>query len=202
MKKIVMACAAACVALAVSGAQAQNLLSNPGFESPTSTTTSVGNWFRFGSGPGGFAADDTSMPRTGQGNMYLETIGTNQFAGVFQKLPNPISPGAQVTFSGWHKSVGPDAATHEIKIEWMGAPQNRLDVFNIGTDYQQFSHTAIAPAGTTGATVTYAISTFGAGQGNSITLVDDLVATVIPEPASAGMAIAGLAMLAGLRRRK
>jgi hypothetical protein len=184
---------------------AQNQLANPGFELPTSDTTSVGNWFRFGSAPDGFAVDSTVDPHSGLGHMDVNTIGANQFAGVFQSLPVPVNPGNTVTFSGWHKTTTtPFNGTIELKIEWTGAPQNRLDVLSLGTDYEPFTHTGVAPAGTTGATITYAISSFSAGQnGNVQVFVDDLSAVVIPEPASASMLIVGLlAVGRGLRRRR
>jgi len=58
----------------------------------------------------------------------------------------------------------PHHATSEIKIEWTGAPQNRFNVLTLGTDYEMCTHTGVAPAGTTGATITCAISSFGPGQ--------------------------------------
>jgi hypothetical protein len=67
-------------------------------------------------------------------------------------------------------------ATQEIKLEWQGMPnppQDRIDVLTLGTSYSQFTHTATAPAGTTGLVATYAISTFGAGQGDSSVALDD-----------------------------
>ena len=168
--------------LGIARAQAQTLLANPGFEVPTSTTTSMGNWFRFGAGPNGTSEDSAVMPRSGAGHVDLTIIGPNQFAGVFQTLPVPVNPGQTVRFTGWHKSVlaGPYLATSEIKIEWTGAPQNRIDILTLGANYERFSHTAVAPAGTTGATLTYALSTFGAGQGNSRVFIDDFSASFGP----------------------
>jgi hypothetical protein len=57
-------------------------------------------------------------------------------------------------------------------------PQNRVDVLTLGTTYSQFTHTGTAPAGTTGLVATYAISTFGAGQGDSSVYLDDLSLTI------------------------
>lgn len=186
-------------------ASAQNLLANPGFESPTSDSTSTGNWFRFGSGINALATDATTTPHTGQGHMSLNTVGASQFAGVFQLLPVAINPGQVVTFTGWHKTTTtPFNGTVELKIEWTGAPQNRIDVLALGSDYTQFTHTGIAPVGATGATITYALSSFGAGQnGNMQVFVDDLEAVVVPEPVT--VSLLGVALLAGrhcFRRRK
>ena len=203
MKRCIVALIA--VALTASQAHAVNQLANPGFELPTSTSTSLGNWFRFGSGAQGISSDSTAMPRTGTGHVELLTLGPNQFAGVFQNLGVPVIPGQTVTFTGWHKStVQPYAATSEIKIEWQGAPQNRVDVLTLGSVYEKFTHVGVAPAGTTGVTVTYAISTFGAGQGEAQVYIDDFFAEVtgVPEPATAALLGLGLIGLVQVRRRK
>ncbi len=200
------------VALGASQAAAQNALKNPGFEDPTvDTGSSLGTWFRFKSDAGA-STESTAMPHGGARHIALETAGANQFAGVFQTLESltnpgltrPISPGATVTFNGWHKAVGVSNQTTELKIEWTGAPQNRLDVLNVPVgDYSQFSHSAVAPAGTTGATITYAISSFGAGQtGDAVVYVDDFDVTVVPEPATIGGLAIGLVGLTRIRRRK
>jgi hypothetical protein len=191
MRKILLALAI--VAVGGSSAAAQNALKNPGFEDPTFTSgTSLGRWFRFDSGTFGSSAESTMMPRSGARHIALETSGANQFAGLFQTLENPAVPGANrpiapgeiVTFSGWHKAVGTSNQTSEIKIEWIGAPQNRLDVLNVPVGaYTQFSHQGVAPAGTTGATITYVISTFGAGQtGNTLVYIDDFQVTLAGFP--------------------
>jgi hypothetical protein len=202
MRKMVLAVAALAVGVAcASQGFAQNQLANPGFESPlTVPSTSVGDWFPFGSGAGGAATQVGTMPRSGQMHMDLTTIGSAQFAGVYQDLP--ATPGQTVVFKGWHKAVGDDLATHEIKIEWPGSPngQNRIDVFNITSDYTQFTHSAVVPAGSATARVTYAISSFGMGQGDATTYIDDFEAWVTPEPTSAGLL--GLGLLALVRRRK
>lgn len=199
--------------LGASQAVAQNLLKNPGFEDPTvDTGSSLGKWFRFGSGANGTSSESTTSPHSGARDISLTTIGSNQFAGAFQLLENPLSPGtalpigpgAKLTFTGWHKSVGVSNQTSEIKIEWTGAAQNRVDVLNVGPDYTQFTHTGVAPAGTTGATITYAISSFGAGQNANVqVLIDDFSVTVVPEPATAGMiGLASLGLVSLARRRR
>jgi hypothetical protein len=200
------------LALCTSLAGAQNLAKNPGFEDPTvNTGSALGNWFRFGSGPNGSANESTDMPHGGTRHISLETIGAQQFAGVFQLLedpaspgtPLPVAPGETVTFSGWHMAVGLSNQTSEIKLEWQGAPQNRLDVINIAVgQYTQFTHTGVAPPGTTGLVVTYAISTFGPGQNSNTRVYIDDFQVVIPEPATMsglGLIFAGLARI---RRRE
>jgi len=199
MRKTLLALPAFCL-LIVAHASAQNLVENPSFEDPTVTMGSANDvWFRFGSGGNGFANESTTMPRTGSRHIELGLIGPNQFAGVFQNLNMTINPGDVINMTGWvrNASGAPFNATQEIKLEWQGAAQNRLDVLTLGSDYEMFSHTGVAPAGTTGLVVTYAISSFGAGQnGNSLVHLDDVTVTLVPEPATlSALAIGALALL-------
>jgi hypothetical protein len=148
------------------------------------------------------------MPRTGSRHIELNLIGANQFAGVFQNLNMAISPGQIINLSGFARNASGGAfnATQEIKLEWQGTPnppQNRLDDLTLGSGYEMFSHEAVAPAGTTGLVVTYAISSFGAGQtGNSLVHLDDITVTLIPEPATFGLFGVGLLGLVALARRR
>jgi hypothetical protein len=211
MKKILAALAAvSALALGFSTAHAQNVLANPSFEDPTVDTGSANDvWFRFdsdGAGNAQVSAESTVMPRTGSRHIELSMIGSNQFAGVFQNINQVVNPGQKVTFTGWHKAADlPFNATVELKLEWQGSPnppQNRVDVLTMGGDYEQFMHMGVAPAGTTGLVVTYAISSFGAGQGDARVFIDDFSATIIPEPATVGMMGASFAGLALVRRRR
>jgi hypothetical protein len=209
MKKMLTALAMiGALALGASSVQAQNLLANPGFELPTvNMGSAVGNWFRFGSGAAGTSSESTVMPHGGQRHIDLEMIGSSQFAGVFQQLAVPVLPGQKAIFTGWHKSAStaPFNATVELKLEWQGMPnppQNRVDVLTLGSAYEQFMHMGVAPAGTTGLVVTYAISSFGAGQGDASVFIDDFSARIIPEPASISLVGSGLLGLVLVRRRK
>jgi hypothetical protein len=184
-------------------AQASPLLSNPGFESPMpDPQTSVGNWFLFGSAPQGTAAQSVEMPRSGLSHVSLELDGTNQFAGVFQDLPILVLPGQTVIFSGWSRNASgsPFAATQELKLEWSGAPWDQQLSTLLGSSYERFEFVGVAPEGTTGVRVTYAISSFGAGQGDARVFIDDFHAAVVPAPGSLALVGLGLAGLA-LRRR-
>ena len=208
MRKNLLA-ALAVVLLFASQATAQNnLVENPSFEDPTVDMGSANDvWFRFGSAPNGVSSESTVMPRTGSRHIALEMVGANQFAGVFQNLNMTINPGQIVNFTGWAKNASgaPFAATQEIKLEWQGTPnppQNRVDDLTLGSDYEMFSHTGVAPAGTTGLVVTYAISSFGPGQGDSLVYLDDITVTIIPEPATVMLLGISLLGLIGLRRRK
>ncbi|HEX2474076.1 MAG TPA: PEP-CTERM sorting domain-containing protein [Lacipirellulaceae bacterium] len=195
--------------LIASQASAQNLVVNPSFEDPTVSMGSANDvWFRFGSGAAGTSSESTVAPRTGARHIELALIGTNQFAGVFQNLNMTINPGQIINFTGWSKNASgaPFAATQEIKLEWQGTPnppQNRVDVLTLGSTYEMFSHTGVAPAGTTGLVVTYAISSFGAGQGDSLVHLDDITVTIVPEPAAVSLVVLGsLGLVAFARRRR
>jgi hypothetical protein len=205
-----LAALAACMLFA-SQATAQNLVENPSFEDPTVSTGSASDvWFRFGSGASGTSSESTVMPRTGSRHIALQTVGPNQFAGLFQNLNMTINPGQIVNFSGFARNATGAAfnATQEIKLEWQGTPnppQNRLDDLTLGSTYEMFSHTGVAPAGTTGLVVTYAISSFGPGQsGDSLVHLDDITVTIVPEPSTAcllGLGSLGLVALARRRRK-
>jgi hypothetical protein len=94
--------------------------------------------------------------------------------------------------------------TRELKLEWHGNPQTRVDEILVPTtgNYEEFCLTAIAPAGTTGVTATYALSTFGAGQTGGAVFLDDMTVCIIPEPASAMLGLFGGLSLVGLVRRR
>ena len=196
------------VALPSTRALAQNLVENPSFEGPTVTTGSANDvWFRFGSGASGTSSESTVSPRTGSRHIALQLVGPNQFAGVFQNLNQAISPGTIVEFSGFARNAtgAPFNATQEIKLEWQGSPnppQNRLDVLSLDSAYEEFTHTGVAPVGTTGLVVTYALSSFGAGQsGDHLVYLDDITVRIVPEPASVGVLGLGAALF-GLARRR
>ena len=206
MIKNLLAALTVCMII-VSQAIAQNLVENPSFEDPTVDMGSANDvWFRFGSGVNGTSSESTAMPRSGSRHIALQLVGPQQFAGVFQNLNMTVNPGEIVTYTGWAKNASgaPFNATQEIKLEWQGSPnppQSRLDVLSLDSDYEMFSHTATAPPGTTGLVVTYALSSFGAGQGDALVYLDDITVTLVPEPATGLLAFGSLVALARRRRK-
>jgi hypothetical protein len=187
-----------------------NLLENPSFEDIAVPTPpdpvdplNAADWSEFSSLPGSTSTRQEIMPRTGMAHMVLEAVGANQFAGVFQGNTAAVNPGQIVTISGWHKWVI-GSATRELKLEWVGAPQTRVDTIEVGpmADYEEFCLTAIAPAGTTGVTATYAISTFGPGMTEALVYLDDMTLCIIPEPASVMLGLIGVLGCVGLVRRR
>jgi hypothetical protein len=207
MRKNLLAALAVFMLFASQATAQPNLVENPSFEDPTVTMGSANDvWFRFGSA-NGTSSESTAMPRTGSRHIELNLIGGSQFAGVFQNLNMPISPGQIISLSGWAKNASgaPFNATQEIKLEWQGTPnppQNRMDDLTLGSAYEMFSHTGVAPAGTTGLVVTYAVSSFGAGQGDALVHLDDITVTIVPEPATVGLVGLGSLGLVALARRR
>ncbi|MGE3637342.1 MAG: PEP-CTERM sorting domain-containing protein [Pirellulales bacterium] len=205
MKRLLTLTMALGLVVAAVGMAQANLLGNPGFE--TVPTGMAGDWTTFAGGPGGVSAQATLMPHSGTGHMDLQVGGANAFGGVFQQVPIAVNLGDTVTFTGWHKSlVDPFTGTRELKIEWNGQPQTRVDSLVIGTDYEQFSLVGIAPANTTGFTITYALSSFNAGAGENNVYIDDFDVTIartgVPEPTSVMLGLMGLCGAAGMVRRR
>src|SRR6185312_14131864 len=93
--------AVAASAMLCSQAAAQNLLADPGFETPALFTADgppfVGGWEAVNGGAGTSAVNDSVSPRTGTMDAHLNITATNNsFAGVFQDVP--VTAGALYTY--------------------------------------------------------------------------------------------------------
>jgi hypothetical protein len=201
--------AVAVVALAASSAAAQNLLDNPGFEDPVTNNGAPfdDNWEAFTGGGTTTSNNSNLQPRSGAQHLLLQILASNNnFAGAFQDVT--VAAGQSLTFSGWNKAVAlPLGLGAEHRIEWRSASAEVGRTGNIvpalTTDYTQFSMTAVAPAGAIIGRVVYAVQTFGPEPGDTGTVyLDDMSATVIPEPASAALvATCALGLFSARRRR-
>jgi len=207
MNRFTRLAAVAVIALSTAPAWAQ--LANGGFESPITTDGPpfVGSWEAFNGGTGATAANSTTSPHGGTSDLQLSiTSSDNNFAGVFQDVPN-LTPGSSVTFSGFHMTPSnPLGLGIETRIEWRNSAANTEvgRTPNLTTpptaQYTAFSLTSVVPAGADTARVVYAIQTFGAEPTNTGTVyVDDV--SFVPEPGSALVMGAGGFLLAMRRRR-
>ena len=213
---------AALVALVAAGsvASAQNLLSNPSWETPTNFTPGpgddVGNWFSFFGGADFQQAEivdplgglEPQAAPDGASVLQVITAGTpNTFVGVVQNVA--ASAGLEYTFSFLARTIDPQGAATEFRIEWERADGTFIgDQFALNTnitgsltaDFQEFSLTAIAPDETASLNVVIAAQTFGTPGTTGAFQYDSASLTAIPTPGAA--AVLGFAGLAAARRRR
>ncbi|MCA9261809.1 MAG: PEP-CTERM sorting domain-containing protein [Planctomycetales bacterium] len=197
--------AAACVAAAPAHAQS---LTDGGFEDSGLFTMDgapfVGTWEAFTSGDP-LSQISTTMPYAGSQHLELAIAGAaNQFAGVFQDVPGIVS-GQLFDWSGYHALVNGPSSGIEIRIEWRDSVADteiaRTANFapTPGSSYEPFSLVAEAPAGADTARVVYAIQSFGGAETQTVYVDGAAFSRVVPEPASACLALLGLGFL---RRRR
>lgn len=164
--------AAGCIA---STANAQSAVGNGGFEVDALydlPAPPLGNWTGFFGGPPSamlMAIRDTTAPRTDLSALKLAITGDgNAFCGVQQPIAG-IQPGVTYRMQVWARAGGPINNGVEFRIEWKNAgggftagqfDLNQAIQSSLTNTYQQYTIEAVAPAGTTQATLVFAAQTF------------------------------------------
>ncbi len=166
--------AAGMVGLCGSVAAAQTAVGNAGFEADIlyDVAPAVGNWTAFFGGPPTSvlaAARDTTAPRTGSSALLLRVANEgNSFAGVQQPV-NGLQPGVTYTMKIWARRATAVNNGVEFRFEWKDANGAFIgNQFGLNTPiqsqltdtYQEFTLTAIAPAGTAAANAVLAVQSF------------------------------------------
>lgn len=215
MKRI----AAITLALVAGAASGQNLLNNAGFEGPLGFDFSNPfNWNGFFGGPAGTflqAFNDTgATPRSGNAALVTTiqgvpgvTNGFGAFTGHVQIVPG-LSAGTEYEYSIWARTNPGINNGAEFRVEWQDAAGVELGRINVEiqagltSEYQLFSLSGIAPAGTARAAVVVAVQSFlnDGTIANTSVAWDDASFVAIPAPASA--ALMGLGSIAAFRRRR
>jgi hypothetical protein len=210
MRHLLAVSAALLGALSGGQALAVNFFGNSSFEDPITYDGApfVGSWEGFSGGGTASSGNAAINPRTGAQHLNLSILGSdNNFAGAFQDVIG-LTPGTSVTFSGYHALGGAADVGVEFRIEWRNTVSNtevartpNSATAPTSTAYEPFSLTAMVPAGANSGRFVYAIQTFGSEPGPTNTgtiFLDDL--SMVPEPTSALLAVAGLAAM--IRRRR
>lgn len=218
MKKISVFISIGALATGIAGAQ--NLLVNGDFNDPASSSVPTG-WSTWDSGSGSYEnheiltssvlidMNDGAYNFNNTGNYdgtYQMTLGNttgNNWEGVYQVVSGAagltyalsVDAGAQ----GWWWPNG------YINLDFLDADNNQLGQtqvittasifdYNVGVPYQNFSESAIAPAGTT--QVKVELEEYGGGSA----WFDNAVLTVVPEPSTLAMLAVGSLGIFGWRR--
>lgn len=205
--------------LGFSASAGSNLLNNAGFEDPLGFDFSnPSNWNGFFGGPAGTflqAFNDTGAAPFGGAAALVTTIqgvpgvtqGFDAFTGHVQ-IVNGIMAGESYELAVWARTNPAITNGAEMRVEWQDAMGVEISRFNmpvealLSSNYQRLSFVDEAPAGATRAAVVFAVQSF-VNDGviaNTSVAWDDASLTVIPSPASFG--VAGLAGVIVLRRRR
>lgn len=208
MRAMALCLAATC--LAAPAALAQNLLTNPGFESGLSGWTPFGNAFAETANP------PAIVPRTGNGiaKMFGNFSGGFNVTGMFQEFA--AAPGSEWEMTGWTRHFSGDSMTGAgaPNFNWLvmklaffdasnaevGAAERTVLDGTFATDVWHFSGSLLgtAPAGSVKVQAFFLFLQPGSDGGAA--QIDDASLQIVPAPASAGLLILG-GLIAGRRRR-
>ena len=212
-----------CLAFGIADATMANQLANGGFEADAVFNAApVGGatgWNTFGNAGTASAPLDPTL--SGIGSLRLAGNGGFSVPGAFQTFP--ASPGQVWNFEGYMltpSALPADATFGLLKIVWSNGtndlPPGQINVgqagppANPGIESLPFLNAAstpntwiytqaqgVAPAGTT------QVSMFAlfVDQSAGTAYLDDLEASMIPEPSCAALALAGVVCLGGRSRR-
>jgi PEP-CTERM motif len=206
------ACAAAVLVLGNSNAHAQNLLSDPGFESGTVVPNGSGGWDTFGD-----SSFSTVEAMTGVYSMFESGSGNYSVPGCVQFLAS--APGLEYNLSGYGyiTSALTGASEAEVQITfWSGADGTGNNLGTVETSPgNAFGSNPISSTSTMGTWIYLDTGTVEAPAGTesiaayaivldanpSSAYFDNLDLTQVPEPSSLALLGAGLGIPFYLRRR-
>lgn len=226
MKSLAPTFFAATIAIAgMTPVASANLLNNGGFEEDLGFDfANPANWNGFFGGPAGtnLAAFNDQIPSAqvfeGEKALFLRiagnaneaagplTPGFDAFTGHVQTVEG-LSGGTPYVFSIYAKEFVNDGNGFEFRVEWQDASGVEISRTNVELqdvltgDWEQYSISETAPAGTARASVVVAVQSFlNDGSFANIQVgVDAASFDVVPEPASA--ALLALGGLVAIRRR-